>query len=97
MEHGDEIDEEAVAFAKGADLLIHDAQFTADELTPRRGWGHSCFSQAIECAKRAEVDRLILTHHDPDHDDAFLREAEARCQSRFPNCQLARDRMEVLI
>lgn len=97
MEHGEEIDEEAVAFAKGADLLIHDAQYTGDELAARRGWGHSSFSQAIECAERAGVDRLILTHHDPDHDDVFLREVEARCQSRFPNCQLARDRMEVLV
>jgi phosphoribosyl 1,2-cyclic phosphodiesterase len=97
IEHGEELDERAVAFARGADLLIHDAQYTADELKTRRGWGHSCFSQAIECAERAGVKRLILTHHDPDHDDSFLRKAEARCQSRFPNCQLARDGMEVLV
>ncbi len=97
IEYGEEVDEEAVAFAEGADLLIHDAQYTADELAARRGWGHSSYSQAIECAERAGVKRLILTHHDPDHDDEFLREAEARCQARFPNCQLARDRMEVLV
>jgi phosphoribosyl 1,2-cyclic phosphodiesterase len=97
IEYGEKVDEEAVAFAEGADLLIHDAQYTADELAARRGWGHSSYSQAIECAERASVKRLILTHHDPDHDDKFLREAEARCQARFPNCQLARDGMEVLV
>ena len=97
IEHADGIDEEAVAFAKDADLFIHDAQYTSEELKTRRGWGHSSFAQAIECAQRAGAKRLILTHHDPDHDDQFLREAEARCQSRFPNCQLARDGMEVLV
>jgi phosphoribosyl 1,2-cyclic phosphodiesterase len=97
IEHGEGIDEEAVAFADGADLLIHDAQYTSEELAERRGWGHSSYSQAIECAERAGVERLILTHHDPNHDDAFLREAETRCQERFANCQLARDRMEVCL
>lgn len=95
IEYGEAVDEEAVAFARGADLLIHDAQFTAEELESRHGWGHSSYHEAIECATRAGVKRLVLTHHDPNHDDTFLRKAEARCQERFPQCQLARDGMEI--
>ena len=55
--------------AHGADLLVHDAQYTAEELQKRRGWGHSCFDQAMQVAEMAGVKRLALKHHDPEHDD----------------------------
>ena len=96
IEHGaDGLDEETIAFAKDADILIHDAQYTEEELLTRRGWGHSSFKQAVEVAIAANVKKLILTHHDPNHDDQFLKERERLCQERFPNCVLARDGMEV--
>ena len=79
-----------VDFCRGADLLIHDAQYTPKELANRRGWGHSSYEQAIECARLAKVKKLVLTHHDPDHNDAFLSEVEQRCQELLPNCVLAR-------
>jgi len=43
----------------------------------------------------AGVKRLALTHHDPDHDDVFLRRMEQLCQERFQPCVLARDGMEI--
>jgi phosphoribosyl 1,2-cyclic phosphodiesterase len=97
IEHGAQIDEEVVEFCRDADLLIHDAQYTDEELLEHRGWGHSSFSQAIEVAERANVQQLYLTHHDPDHNDAFLRRIEKECQQRFPNCHLAREGEEVFI
>ena len=84
IEHGDGIDPNIVELAREADLLIHDAQYTPDELKHRKGWGHSSWEQAIEVARRAGVKRLALTHHDPDHDDAFLRGVEEECQRRYP-------------
>ncbi len=95
IEHRNSIDKKVVKFAEGADLLIHDAQFTDEELKKKRGWGHSSFSQAIEVAEMANVKMLALTHHDPDHDDAFLRKMEKQCQKRFKNCFLAREKMEI--
>lgn len=95
IEHGEEIDSMTVQFAKDADLLIHDAQYTEDELKSRRGWGHSSFKQAVEVAQRANVKALAITHHDPDHDDAFLRNMEKVCQEVFPNTILAREKMEI--
>jgi phosphoribosyl 1,2-cyclic phosphodiesterase len=95
VEHGDTIDPQVVALARDADLLIHDAQYTAEELPSRRGWGHSSYDQAIQVGEMANVKRLALTHHDPDHDDDFLLRMEKLCQERFANCLLARDGMEI--
>jgi phosphoribosyl 1,2-cyclic phosphodiesterase len=95
VEHGDGIDPNIVAMARGADLLIHDAQYTPEELPHRRGWGHSSWEQAVAVAERAGAKRLALTHHDPDHDDAFLRGVEEKCRRRFPAAVLARERMEI--
>jgi phosphoribosyl 1,2-cyclic phosphodiesterase len=39
VEHGERIDPGVVALARGADLLIHDAQYTPAELKAKRGWG----------------------------------------------------------
>ena len=97
VEHGKELDSSVVDFCRGADLLIHDAQYTPKELANRRGWGHSQHEQAIECARLAKVKKLVLTHHDPDHNDAFLSEVEQRCQELLPNCVLARENMSFVI
>ncbi len=61
-----------VRYCEGADLLIHDAQYTDEELNKHKGWGHSSISQAIELAIQARVKRLALFHHDPDRTDEDL-------------------------
>lgn len=60
---------EALALARGADLLIHDAMYTDREYKVRRGWGHSAVSSAIAVAERASVAELALFHHSPDATD----------------------------
>ena len=49
----------------------------------------------MQLAEMAGVKRLALTHHDPDHDDAFLLRIEKLCQERFPSAVLAREGMEL--
>jgi len=95
VEHGEAIDPKLVELARDADLLVHDAQYTADELERRRGWGHSSYDQAMQVAEMANVKSLALTHHDPDHDDEFLLRIEKLCQERFPKTVLARQGMEL--
>lgn len=95
IEHGADINQDIVEFAKGADLLIHDAQYTPEELQHKRGWGHSSWEQAIEVAEQAGIQRLALTHHDPDHNDKFLFDIEKQCQQRLPDSFLAREKMIV--
>ena len=60
-------------FFAGADLLVHDAQYTNQEyLAGKVDWGHSPIEHAIESARRAGVRRLALFHHDPDRSDDQL-------------------------
>ena len=58
--------------ADGADLLIHDAQYTAAEYVDRVGWGHSSVDDAIALAELAHVRALMLFHHDPGRADTDL-------------------------
>jgi phosphoribosyl 1,2-cyclic phosphodiesterase len=56
----------------GADLLIHDAQYTPEEFAEKRDWGHCTPEYAVWLAGTAKVERLALFHHDPAHDDDEL-------------------------
>jgi phosphoribosyl 1,2-cyclic phosphodiesterase/CheY-like chemotaxis protein len=56
-------------FLAGADLVIHDAQYTASEYAEKIGWGHSTVEYAVHVSRFARVKRLALTHHDPLRDD----------------------------
>jgi phosphoribosyl 1,2-cyclic phosphodiesterase len=97
IEHINGIDKNIVEFARDADLLIHDGQYTSEEFKKFKGWGHSTWEQAVEVAIQANVKKLIITHHDPDHDDNFLDTIEKECQEIFPNSMLAKEGMEVLV
>lgn len=60
-------------FFAGADLLISDAQYLQQEYeSSRLGWGHSPVEHAIDAARRAQVKRLALFHHDPERTDAQI-------------------------
>lgn len=65
------------ALAEGADVLIHDAQFTSDEYALKRDWGHCTIDYAIWVAEQCNVRTLALFHHDPAHHDDMLDELAA--------------------
>ena len=69
-------------FFADADLVIHDAQYTADEYPSKIGWGHSTIEYAIETALSAKVRRLALFHHDPTRDDAAIDGLVASARDR---------------
>jgi phosphoribosyl 1,2-cyclic phosphodiesterase len=69
--------------ARGASLLIHDGQYSEREYHTHRGWGHSSLPDALAFAYRSEVQRLVLAHHDPWHDDAFLRSFGREASERW--------------
>ena len=58
--------------ASGADLLIHDSQYSAAEYPCHCGWGHSSLAQTLAFGSLTEVRRLVPFHHDPGHSDADL-------------------------
>jgi hypothetical protein len=61
-----------VDFARGARILIHDAMYTGAEYMDHRGWGHSSYRDAVDFAIAAEVQTLVLFHHEPDRSDDAL-------------------------
>jgi ribonuclease BN (tRNA processing enzyme) len=61
--------ERMVRFVSGADTLIHDAMYLDQIIQARAGWGHSTPRQAVDLAKEARCARLVLFHHEPEHDD----------------------------
>ena len=63
-------------FMAGADLVIHDAQYTPGEYPAKKTWGHSTYDYVVQIAAAAGVRRVALTHHDPSHDDDFVAEIE---------------------
>ncbi|MFH0798895.1 MAG: MBL fold metallo-hydrolase [Pseudomonadota bacterium] len=61
-----------IEWIDGADILIHDAQYSPETYPCHRGWGHSPFTYPIELAKEAGVKKLFLFHFDPGDDDRHL-------------------------
>ncbi len=95
-------DKRLINFSKNADVLIHDGEYVEEEYTgevgvTRQGWGHSTWNMAVEVAKRANVDKLYLTHHNAGHTDDFLERVEPEVQAVFPNAAYARERDTIVL
>jgi ribonuclease BN (tRNA processing enzyme) len=65
----------------GADLLIHDAQYTTAEFPKKSNWGHCTSDFAVHVAKESGARRLALFHHDPTHHDAAVDSIVAHARS----------------
>jgi phosphoribosyl 1,2-cyclic phosphodiesterase len=94
---------EFVHFCQHADVLIHDAQYLAEDMPRKHGWGHSLVGQACALAVAAKVKHLILFHHDPDRSDAQLDQIqESVCawlchQDLRMQCTVAWERLSVSV
>src|SRR5437660_618070 len=74
VHHGDR---RHIRFLDGADLIIHDAQYTLDEFPAKAGWGHAPLERVVDYAMLARAKQLALFHHDPTrHDEAVDRLCE---------------------
>jgi ribonuclease BN (tRNA processing enzyme) len=69
--------------ASGADLLVHDAQYTSEEYQAKQGWGHSSMEDTIQFARLNEVKQLLLSHHDPMHSDEQLRFIQNQLKEKY--------------
>ncbi len=63
---------------KGVDVLIHDAQLTADQLPEGAAYGHATLEYALELGRRAGTSTVVLFHHSPLRTDEMLDEVAAR-------------------
>ncbi|MCK5202197.1 MAG: MBL fold metallo-hydrolase [Spirochaetales bacterium] len=98
-----EENEKILQFYKGADILIHDSQYTDKEYHDgKMGWGHTPFETAINSAHKAGVKNLFFFHHDPLRTDGQLKELLARYRKQIDGkssmkLDLAREGLEILL
>jgi phosphoribosyl 1,2-cyclic phosphodiesterase len=81
---------------RGVDILIHDAQYSRDELRQgKQGWGHSAWEDVVQLAQEAQVQQLFLFHHDPAATDEILNERQFLAQQVFPQTFVAREGLKI--
>ncbi len=96
-EHLEESDNLLIDFAKDSDYLLYDTTYLPDDYegsfdgTPKQGWGHSTYKDAIRIAKAANVKNIILFHHNPDYTDTMLDEMYELSKMEFENTICAFD------
>ena len=87
--------------ARGADVLLHDAQYGDHEYPNHVGWGHSAIEHVMKFADKAEVEHLVLFHHDPYHTDdeleALLIEAQRHRGAVDEHVRLAHEDMTIVL
>jgi phosphoribosyl 1,2-cyclic phosphodiesterase len=66
------LDRNVLGLIAGADLVVYDSMYTDDEYRRYVGWGHSTWQEGVRLCKEAAVKRLVVFHHDPEHDDDML-------------------------
>ncbi len=98
-----EENEKILRFIEGADVVVHDTQYTYDEyLDSKRGWGHTPFEFAINSAHKADVKKLILFHHEPMRTDKQLSALEEQYRAAIKGksnleIEVAREGMEIVL
>jgi phosphoribosyl 1,2-cyclic phosphodiesterase len=86
-------DERILGLIAGADLVIYDSTYTDAEFPARAGWGHSTWQEGLRLVRRAGARRLVVFHHDPDHDDATMTAIEQELAGESDGCVVAREGM----
>lgn len=83
------LDDNVLALAHGADLMIYDCTYTEEEYPPNAGRGHSTWQQGVRLAEAAGAKRLAIFHHDPAHDDAVLDRITREAEAAWPGAIIA--------
>jgi phosphoribosyl 1,2-cyclic phosphodiesterase len=97
--YADRMDENVLWLARNADVLIYDSTYTDEEYhspqSPKIGWGHSTWQEAVKIAQAANVKNLVIFHHDPAHDDDFLDNVGKQAKAKFPGAVMAKEGMVI--
>jgi phosphoribosyl 1,2-cyclic phosphodiesterase len=84
-----EPDRNVLSLVHGADVMIYDGNFTDEEFTGHVGWGHSTWQEGVRIAQLAKVKKLVIFHHDPDHNDDTLDRIGTEARRLLPQTILA--------
>lgn len=86
-----DLDRTVLKLVTHADLMIYDATYTDAEYPQHKDWGHSTWQEGVRLADAAGVRTLVIFHHDPGHDDAFMDEVAAAAAAMRPGTIVARE------
>lgn len=75
--------EHLAQFAQGADVIVHDAQYTEAEMPDKHGWGHSLINDVLAFGAQAAPKRLVLFHHDPERSDDALHDLLEQARASY--------------
>jgi len=75
----------------GADIAIYDCMYTDDEYRRYVGWGHSTWQEGIRLCKEAKVKRMVVFHHEPEHDDDMLDGIAREVEKALPGSVVAHE------
>jgi len=87
------MDENILGLIEGADFLVYDSTYTEAELPRFTGWGHSTWEEGVRLCDAARVKTLVIFHHDPSHDDAFMDRVAKNAEKARPGTLVAREGM----
>jgi ribonuclease BN (tRNA processing enzyme) len=92
---------EHMDFIRGADILIHDSMYFDFDYNsskfPKKGFGHSTVSMAVENAIRGEVQKLFLFHYDPNYSDEDVERMHREARKRFKETYLSEELKEIIL
>ena len=97
-------DKRLVAFAREADVLIHDSQYLDEHywgslagFPSTQGYGHSTVSMACEVAGSARIGQLVLFHYEPSYADAIIADMETFAKEKFAETRAAYEGLEIAL
>ena len=91
----DGLDQNILGLVEGADVMIYDCSYTDEEYPRFKGWGHSTWQEGVRLCDQAGVQRLVVFHHDPSHDDEFMDRIADEAERRRPGTIVAKEGDEI--
>ena len=85
------LDNNVLRLVDQADVMIYDSTYPDAKYPAHKNWGHSTWEEAVRLADTARVKTLVLFHHDPDHDDAFMDQVAAEAAKVRPGTIVAHE------
>ncbi|SLN38614.1 MBL fold metallo-hydrolase [Oceanibacterium hippocampi] len=90
-------DQAILGLIEGADLVVYDSTYTDDEYPKFVGWGHSTWQEGVRLCRAANVKRLAIFHHDPEHTDDVMDRIAADAAVEWQNAFVSREDMIVTL
>jgi phosphoribosyl 1,2-cyclic phosphodiesterase len=85
------LDQNVLGLVDRADIMIYDSSYTDAEYPRYKGWGHSTWQEGIRLCREADAKRMVVFHHDPDHDDEMLDGIAREVEKLLPGSVVARE------